>query len=399
MGEWKEYKLGELISVNAKSIDRNYPHKAIEYLDTGSITRGQIEGFQTFELENAPSRAKRLLNNNDIIYSTVRPIHRHYGIIKNPKPNLVVSTGFAVLSCNEKRADAKFIYYFLTSDDVVNYLDMVADGSTSAYPSLKPNVIADMDILLPSLPEQKTIASILSSLDDKIDLLHRQNKTLEALAETLFRQWFVEEAEEGWAMGKLEEFGKIICGKTPSKKIHSYFGGSIPFIRIPDMHGKTFIFDTADTLTEEGANSQQNKFLPPKSICVSCIATVGLVTINAFNSQTNQQINSIIPSKEIYRYFLYLKLATMKDELLAMASGGTATDNLNTGDFSNIDIMKPDDKVLELFHNQVQIYFDKIFINQTQIRTLTRLRDTLLPKLMIGDVRVKDVEKSVEAAS
>ena len=84
MGEWKEYKLGELISVNAKSIDRNYPHKVIEYLDTGSITRGQIEGFQTFELENAPSRAKRLLNNNDIIYSTVRPIHRHYGIIKNP---------------------------------------------------------------------------------------------------------------------------------------------------------------------------------------------------------------------------------------------------------------------------------------------------------------------------
>ncbi|MDA8340373.1 MAG: restriction endonuclease subunit S [Nitrospiraceae bacterium] len=386
MGEWKEYKLGDLISINAKSIDRNYPHKQIEYLDTGSITKGKIEGFQYFAIEKAPSRAKRIVKDNDIIYSTVRPIQRHYGLVKNPKLNLVVSTGFAVLSCDEKRANPKFIYYFLTSDEVVNYLDMVAEGSTSAYPSLTPDVIADMDILLPPLPEQKSIASILSSLDDKIDLLHRQNKTLEALAETLFRQWFVEEAE-GWEIGKLGDCGKIICGKTPSKKIHSYFGGGIPFIRIPDMHGKTFIFDTEDTLTEEGANSQQNKFLPPKSICVSCIATVGLVAMNAFNCQTNQQINSIVPDKEIYRYFLYLKLATMKEELLAMASGGTATDNLNTGDFSNIDIIKPDDKLLKLFHNQVQLYFDKIFVNQIQIRTLTHLRDTLLPKLMSGKVR------------
>ena len=152
MREWKEYKLGELFFINAKSIDRNYQHKEIEYLDTGSITRGKIEGFQTFELENAPSRAKRLLKNNDIVYSTVRPIQRHYGIIKNPKPNYVVSTGFAVLSCDEKKADAKYLYYFLTSDEVVNYLDMIADGSTSAYPSLTPDVIEDMDLLIPYLP-------------------------------------------------------------------------------------------------------------------------------------------------------------------------------------------------------------------------------------------------------
>jgi len=162
MSEWKEYRLNELILINAKSIDRNYPHKEIEYLDTGSITRSKIEDLQSFELENAPSRAKRLVKDNDIIYSTVRPIQRHYGMVKNPKSNLVVSTGFVVLSCDEKRANSKFIYYFLTSDEIVNYLDMVAEGSTSAYPSLTPDVIADMDILLPPLPEQKRIAAILN---------------------------------------------------------------------------------------------------------------------------------------------------------------------------------------------------------------------------------------------
>jgi type I restriction enzyme S subunit len=260
--------------------------------------------------------------------------------------------------------------------------------SGSAIPSTSREDFYDLDILLPPLPEQQAIASILSSLDDKIDLLHRQNKTLEALAETLFRQWFVEEAEEGWDTAKLGNFGAIICGKTPSKKVHSHFDGNIPFVKIPDMHGKTFVFDTADSLTEEGAKSQNNKHLPPKSILVSCIATVGLVTMNAFESQTNQQINSIIPKHDRYRYYLYLKLMTMKDELLAMASGGTATDNLNTGDFSDIEILMPDEEILKKFHHQVSAHFDNIFANQAQIRTLTRLRDTLLPKLMSGEIRV-----------
>lgn len=251
MGEWKEYKLGDLISINANSIDKNYPHKKIEYLDTGSITRGQIEGFQTFNLQHAPSRAKRLVKYNDIIYSTVRPIQRHYGIVKNPKPNLVVSTGFAVLRCDEKKTDANYIYYFLSSDEIVNYLDMVAEGSTSAYPSLTPDVIADMDILLPPLPEQKSIASILSSLDDKIDLLHRQNKTLETLAETLFRQWFVEEAEEGWETGKLGNYADVTTGK--GLKGHEFDDNGIyPVLGANGEMGRTNNFLTDDRLILTG---------------------------------------------------------------------------------------------------------------------------------------------------
>jgi len=167
------------------------------------------------------------------------------------------------------------------------------------------------------------------------------------------------------------------------------FNGDIPFIKIPDIHGKTFVFDSVDSLTEKGLNSQLNKTIPPKSICVSCIATVGLVVMNAKTSQTNQQINSIIPAKDIYRYFIYLKMLTMKDDLLAMASGGTATDNLNTGDFSKIDILRPNENQLKKFHETVNPLFEKIYTNQTQIHTLKQTRDTLLPKLMSGEVRVE----------
>ena len=155
------------------------------------------------------------------------------------------------------------------------------------------------------------------------------------------------------------------------------------------MHGNIFLFETADSLTEEGKQSQANKTLPPKSICVSCIATVGLVSINAKESQTNQQINSIIPQKDYYRYFLYLTMKSYKDLLHSMASGGTATLNLNTGNFSKIPILYPGDNFLLAFQREVEPYFDKIFINQTQIQTLEKLRDTLLPKLMSGVVRVK----------
>ena len=284
----------------------------------------------------------------------------------------------------KERNSTKFLFYFLKNLG----LNLFAEGSS--HPLITQTLLNSIDIEIPEKEtEQKAIASVLSSLDDKIDLLHRQNKTLEAMAETLFRQWFMEEAQDDWEEKPLSFFGDIVCGKTPPKKSLNYFGGEIPFIKIPDMHENIFIFETSDSLTEEGKLFQLNKTLPPKSICVSCIATVGLVSMNAKESQTNQQINSIIPRKDCYRYFLFLTMKLSYDLLHSMASGGTATLNLNTGNFSKIPVQYPGDNLLINFQKEVEPYFDKIFINQTQIRTLEKLRDTLLPKLMSGEVRVE----------
>lgn len=154
------------------------------------------------------------------------------------------------------------------------------------------------------------------------------------------------------------------------------------------MHDSVFILNTADSLTEEGKLSQKNKTLPAGSICVSCIATVGLVSITSKHSQTNQQINSIVPYKEEFRYFLYLFMKYCYDLLHAMASGGTATLNLNTGNFSNIIVPFPGNAVLKNFHLITSPIFNKLHQNLEQIRTLEKLRDTLLSKLMSGEVRV-----------
>lgn len=199
MGEWFATKLGMLAETNLVSVGSDFPFNKIIYLDTGSITRGKIDEYQGLPFSEAPSRAKRLVKEDDIIYSTVRPIQRHYGYITSPAENLVVSTGFVVTTCKREKIFPKYLYYFLTADQVVEELDIIAEESTSTYPSLKPSDIETLELYLPKdTKEQKAIASVLSSLDDKIDLLHRQNKTLEAIAETLFRQWFVEEAQEDW---------------------------------------------------------------------------------------------------------------------------------------------------------------------------------------------------------
>jgi type I restriction enzyme S subunit len=194
---------------------------------------------------------------------------------------------------------------------------------------------------------------------------------------------------EGWRVGRLGETGKIVCGKTPSKENPDYFGGKIPFIKIPDMHGELFIIKTEDSLTELGANTQKNKFVPKNSICVSCIATIGLVSITSRDSQTNQQINSIIPNDIKLLEYLYFVLKTMKSDLIAIGNGGSATLNINTSVFSEIEIIIPNDESIKKFHTVTEKLFTKILNNLYQIQTLSTLRDTLLPKLMKGEIRVE----------
>ncbi|MEI6765961.1 MAG: restriction endonuclease subunit S [Bacteroidota bacterium] len=406
MSEWKETEIGnlpndwsvaELGEICTVITDGSHFSPKVE-LSQYYMASVKDMRYNYFEFENCKTISEK--DFNSLVQANCSPNKGDILISKDgancldiifvyAQPEKIVLLSSIAIARLKEGFDPYFYMYYLLSP-ISQYLMKNSFISGTAIPRVVLKDFHKVSVPLISYSEQCAISSIPSSLDDKIDLLHRQNKTLEQLAETLFRQWFVEEAEESWKIVKLSALGKIICGKTPSKKISEYFDGEIPFIKIPDMHDNVFVFSTVDSLTQSGAYSQYNKNLPPKSICVSCIATVGLVVMNAKTAQTNQQINSIIPVKEFYTYFLFLKMSRMKDELLAMASGGTATDNLNTGDFSNIDINLPPENMLIEFNERVNSIFEKIFTNQLQIRSLTQLRDTLLPKLMSGEVRVKN---------
>jgi len=382
MSEWKKVTLGELIDSGECAIYDNL-RKPLSKIERNKMKYGNLYPYY--------GAAGVIDFINNYCFDGYYLLIAEDGTITSDgtKPMLQLANGkfwvsnhAHVLQCkNEWKT--KFLYYALLNVDINPYI------TGSVQPKLNQENLFSIPLLIPkSELEQRAIASVLSSIDDKIDLLHRENKTLEAMAETLFRKWFIEEAEDDWEGVSLSFLGNIVCGKTPPKQKKEYFGGNIPFIKIPDMQGNIFIFQTSDTLTEEGKQLQNNKTLPPKSICVSCIATVGLVSMNAKESQTNQQINSIIPKKDFYRYYLYLFMKNSVDLLKAMASGGTITLNLNTSDFSKIKVILPDENKLTKFHEIVEPMFDRIYINYVQIRTLTQLRDTLLPKLMSGEVRV-----------
>ena len=180
---WEEVTIGDFVELNRVSIDKNYPYQAIEYLDTGSLTEGKIESFQSFALADAPSRAKRLVQHNDVLISTVRPDQKHYGIIKNPIENLVVSTGFCVLTCT--RIDPHFIYLLLINDEMTDYLHTIAEGSTSTYPSLKPSDIGSIAFQLPPHGKLEEFSVIAQNSWEKIEKNHIQIRSLETLRDTL----------------------------------------------------------------------------------------------------------------------------------------------------------------------------------------------------------------------
>lgn len=380
---WKEVKLGDVVEINKKTIDKSYKHNVIEYLDTGSITQNKIEGFQIFNLEDAPSRAKRLVKQNDIIYSTVRPIQRHYGFIEDANENLVVSTGFAVISTIKEKADAKYLYFLLSSDDVVNYLDNIADGSTSAYPSLRPDDLAVLDITLPPLQEQTSIASILSSLDDKIDLLHRQNLTLEQLAETLFRQWFVEEAEESWEVGTLDDEFDFVMGQSPlgsdlnEDKIGTIFyqGRSDFGFRFPSPR----VYTTAPT-----------RLANPLDTLISVRAPVGDMNMAFEECCLGRGVAAFrFKSNPNFYSYTYYKLRSLMQSIKQFEDNGSVFGSIGKEDFKNLENIIPPQNFIEQFQKKAKPIDDKILLNEQQIRSLTQTRDTLLPKLMSGEVRVK----------
>lgn len=389
MSEWREIALGEVIETNKSSINREYPNSEILYLDTGSITCNRINGLQQFELSNAPSRAKRLVKDLDIIYSSVRPNQLHYGIIRNPENNLVVSTGFVVITCNQDEIAPYFLYHYLSQNSTTEFLHSIAEGSTSAYPSLKPSDIEALEILLPPLDEQKTIAEVLSSLDDKIDLLHRQNQTLEQMAETLFRQWFVEEADEGWEETTLFDAIELVGGGTPKTSIEEYWNGNIKWLSGGDIasNHKSIITSSEKTITEEGLNNSSAKLLPKFSTVISARGTVGKYCIISEPMAYSQSNYGIKPKYQDCYFFTYLLINHSVEELNS-AAYGSVFDTITTNTFKGLEIALPSEKEIKAFEAKVENYFFKILNNQTHIRTLTALRDALLPKLMSGEVRV-----------
>lgn len=370
MNQWKEYKLGEILNFK-----RGYD------LPNSERIKGSFPVVSSAGIIDYHSEFKKW--GPGVITGRYGTIGKVFFV---NEPYWPLNTTLYVTDFKDNYP--KFIYYFL---QVLNF-EKYSDKST--VPGVNRNHLHMEEVLLPPLPEQRAIASILSSLDDKIDLLHRQNATLEALAETLFRQWFVEEAEESWEKGKLGDVFDIGIGRTPPRKEQQWFTNNAydyKWASIKDMGNcGMYIDSTSEYLTEDAVIKFNVPIIPKNTVLFSFKMTIGRIAISTQSMLSNEAIahfkiknNSILSSE-----YLYLFLKSFKYE--ALGSTSSIVDAINSQMIKEIEISIPNKDKINKFHVATESYFDKILNNTQQIRTLTQLRDTLLPKLMSGEVRVSE---------
>jgi type I restriction enzyme S subunit len=390
MSEWKEYKLGDIADVKGgKRLPKgellvNYetPHPYIRITDLGEKWIRKA-GLQFVPSEIQKNISRYIVNSGDVILSIVGSIG-FVGRIPQELNGANLTENCVKFLTNKKIIDNDFLYYFLLSSIGQEEINKRNVGSTQ--PKLPLYNIKDVDISLPPLPEQTAIASILSSLDDKIDLLHRQNATLEKMAETLFRQWFIEEAKEDWDVKPLGSLVTVKRGSSP-RPIQDYLSDTgLRWLKISDAtkENSPYIFEIKEYIKIEGLNKTTH--LKAGTLVLSNSATPGIPKILLVDSCIHDGWLHF-PKSHFSNEFLYLLFKKIRPELLQQGNGSIFT-NLKTDILKEYRIPIPDKESLLFFDNKVKQVFEKILNNTTQIRTLTALRDVLLPKLMSGEVRV-----------
>ena len=293
------------------------------------------------------------------------------------------------------------VVYFLPNPDIFKRISIAKPISDKKIPIFSLQHISQTQIILIIYPTN-IYFSIFHNQFTHITFLsnkHIVNDNLLQQARALYQAWFVDYAPfngvrpSDWIDDTIDGLAKeVICGKTPSTKVSEYYGNDVPFITIPDMHGNTYAVTTERYLSSYGAQSQPKKTLPRNSICVSCIGTAGLVTLTAQESQTNQQINSIIPKEGYSPYYIYLLMETLSVIINNLGQSGSTIVNLNKAQFGKIAVVIPSIEIMKSFDEIVSPMFESILLNQEENIKLAELRDSLLPRLMSGELDVSELD-------
>lgn len=384
--------LSDIAEINARTLDKNYPYQQIKYIDVAAVHSGSvIEKFQV-NLSDAPTRAKRIVRDNDILISTVRPNLQHYAFIPKADSNLVASTGFVTVSGSES-IDPRFLYYYLTTDEITNYLTAVAESQTSTFPAFRPEVLEKLELEIPPLEKQKEVAEILSSLDEKIELNRRMNATLEAIGQALFKHWFVDNPEKAkWPKRKLGEFIALVNGA--SYKSEELKPSDTALVTLKSFkRGGGF---REDGYKEFSGNLKEDQLVMNGDVVVAHTdvtqqAEVAGVPAFVTGSKRYRQVGismdvaKVVPRNPILNsamlYFL-LKSEDFQAHKMGYISGTTVL-HLSKKCIPEYSVQLPNSVRDSLRISQsLELLIKKISLNEDQTHTLTGIRDSLLPWLM-----------------
>jgi type I restriction enzyme S subunit len=279
-------------------------------------------------------------------------------------------------------------YLFYLVKNSINELMQISHGGV--FDTITKATFDEVTVYLPEdETEQQAIAEVLSSLDDKIDLLHRNNKTLEEMAETLFRQRFVEGAKEDWEDTNLLSCITLTGGGTPKTSNVEYWNGDIPWLSCGDIAKchKSFITNSEKSITKKGLSNSSAKLLPKFSTVITARGTVGKYSLLSKPMAFSQSNYGILPKIEGSYFYTYLLVASSVEALNSSAYG-SVFDTITTSTFLGVTVQQPPSIVVLNFEKLVTPVFEKILNNSNHIQNLIKVRDSLLPKLMSGQVRV-----------
>lgn len=408
-------ELGNLI--NSISKTHKFDKDELVFLNTSDVLEGKILISYYSKISTLKGQAKKTISNGDILYSEIRPQNRRYAYVKNlEKPeDYVVSTKLMVLRQKSLNINTDYLYHFLTSDSTINYLQRKAEGRIGSFPQITFDILKRLKIRLPDLTTQQKIASILSALDDKIELNNKINDNLEHMAKTLYDYWFVQfdfpdgngkpykssaremvfnevlkrEIPADWEVKSLYQIADTGSGGTPKSTIKEYYeNGKIPWINSGELNNP-FIIATKNFITDFGMKNSSAKLFPINTILMAMYgATAGKTSIISFESTTNQAVCAVIPKSNNLLHYTKFVLDDMYQYLINLSTG-SARDNLSQDKIKNLNLIIPEEEILRQFSIQTTLYYKKIENNLIQNQQLSNLRDWLLPMLMNGQVKVE----------
>ncbi|MFC6519207.1 restriction endonuclease subunit S [Undibacterium arcticum] len=367
---------------------------------------------------------------NDLVF-TQRGTLGQVSIVPNHgHDRYVVSQSQMKITVDPSKADVNFLYYLFNSPDQLRYIRNSA--IQTGVPHTNLGILKKTPVKMPPLAIQKQVASVLTALDDRIALLRETNTTLEAIAQALFKSWFVdfdpvrakqqgrepegmdptaaalfpdsfEESElglvpKGWSRLAFTDTVKVIGGGTPKTSIPEYWGGDIPWFSVVDAPATTdvFVIDTAKHISVQGLNNSSTKLLAEGTTIISARGTVGRLALVGREMAMNQSCYGL-RGKADDAYFTYFSTYRLV-ESLKQRSHGSVFDTITTDTMRGVFVIYPDKNVIQAFETVLSPVMNRIKTNLEQTQTLATLRDTMLPRLISGQLRMPEAETALEAA-
>ena len=408
--EWKEVRLGDIADVQTGPFGSQL-HKS-DYIaegipcimptNIGPHLNLVVDGIAHVSEVDANRLSRHLTEFGDIIYARRGDIEKCAYVTTNEEKWLC-GTGCLKIRCKNE-VNSRFIAYLLSTAECKKWITGNAVGTTML--NLSKGILSNLPLIIPSLVDQRRIASVLSSLDRKIELNNKINADLEEMAQAIFKNWFVDfepfkdgkfvnselgMIPEGWKVGRLDEIADIVGGSTPSKaKPEYYTQKGIAWLTPKDLSNHPAVYSSRGEIdiTQEGYNSTSTKLMPKGTVLFTSRAPIGYISIAQNDICTNQGFKSLVP-KKAGTCFLYCFLKYVTPEIENKSTGSTFKE-ASGALMKSLQVIIPEQNVFEDFESITLPLFTRIESLEKESSRLSLLRDTLLPRLMSGEIEIPE---------